>query len=86
MPPTNLPAPVFIRGFIRAYCQALGESPEEALAIYEGREVQVVASRARRLRLRDARTTAAAPRTRGASWSASPCWSSSAWRSSRWRS
>jgi len=34
----ELPAPVFIRGFIRAYCQALGESPEEALAYYDGRD------------------------------------------------
>jgi cytoskeleton protein RodZ len=34
----ELPAPVFIRGFIRAYCQALGEPPEEALAYYGGRE------------------------------------------------
>jgi cytoskeleton protein RodZ len=34
-----LPAPVFTRGFIRAYCQALGTSPEEALARYDGREV-----------------------------------------------
>ena len=60
----NLPAPVFIRGFIRAYCQALGESPQEALSIYEGREVQVVASTPR---LSSAtRTTAPAPRTRGA--------------------
>src|SRR5947209_10947803 len=33
-----LPAPVFTRGFIRAYCQALGESPEEALALYDGRD------------------------------------------------
>jgi cytoskeleton protein RodZ len=30
-----LPAPPFIRGFIRAYCQALGERPDEALALYE---------------------------------------------------
>ena len=43
----NLPAPVFIRGFIRAYCQALGESPKEALAIYEGHDVHVVVSGAR---------------------------------------
>lgn len=28
----ELPAPVFVRGFIRAYCQALGEPPEHALA------------------------------------------------------
>ncbi len=34
----ELPAPVFIRGFIRAYCQALGEPPDEALAYYDGRE------------------------------------------------
>src|SRR3989442_1680071 len=33
-----LPPPVFTRGFIRAYCQALGESPDEALARYDGRE------------------------------------------------
>jgi cytoskeleton protein RodZ len=30
-----LPAPAFTRGFIRAYCQALGERPDEALALYE---------------------------------------------------
>lgn len=35
-----LPAPVFTRGFIRAYCQAVGASPEEALARYDGREVR----------------------------------------------
>jgi len=34
-----LPSRVFTRGFIRAYCQALGESPDEALATYEGREL-----------------------------------------------
>src|SRR5205085_2624606 len=39
-----LPAPVFTRGFIRAYCQALGESPDEALARYDGREGGVSAS------------------------------------------
>lgn len=33
----KLPAPVFTRGFIRAYCQALGEPLEEALARYENR-------------------------------------------------
>jgi cytoskeleton protein RodZ len=36
----ELPAPVFIRGFIRAYCQALGESPNEALACYDGHDGQ----------------------------------------------
>jgi cytoskeleton protein RodZ len=35
---SELPAPVFIRGFIRAYCQAMGLSPDEALGIYDGRE------------------------------------------------
>lgn len=30
----ELPAPVFTRGFIRSYCQALGEAPDEALARY----------------------------------------------------
>jgi len=34
----ELPAPVFIRGFIRAYCQALGEPPHEALAHYDGHD------------------------------------------------
>src|SRR5215470_13107089 len=33
-----LPAPVFTRGFILAYCQALGESADEALELYDGRE------------------------------------------------
>lgn len=33
----KLPAPVFTRGFIRAYCQALGEPLEDALARYENR-------------------------------------------------
>jgi cytoskeleton protein RodZ len=33
----SLPAPVFAKGFIRAYCQALGVSPDEALALYEQR-------------------------------------------------
>jgi len=31
---TFLPAPVFTRGFIRAYCQALGVGPDEALGQY----------------------------------------------------
>ena len=33
----SLPAPVFAKGFIRAYCQALGVSPDEAIALYEQR-------------------------------------------------
>ncbi len=37
----SLPAPVFTRGFIRAYCQAMGQSPDDALALYDGREVSL---------------------------------------------
>ena len=33
----SLPVPVFTRGFIRAYCQALAVSPDEAMALFEGR-------------------------------------------------
>jgi cytoskeleton protein RodZ len=32
-----LPAPVFVKGFIRAYCQALDVTPDEALALYHQR-------------------------------------------------
>jgi cytoskeleton protein RodZ len=32
-----LPAPVFTRGFIRAYCQLFGVAPDEALALYDQR-------------------------------------------------
>src|SRR5213593_4541892 len=32
-----LPAPVFTKGFIRAYCQVLGVVPDEALALYDPR-------------------------------------------------
>jgi cytoskeleton protein RodZ len=34
---TALPAPVFTRGFIRAYCHAVGETADEALAHYDDR-------------------------------------------------
>jgi cytoskeleton protein RodZ len=30
----ELPAPVFVKGFIRAYCEFLGASPEKALDLY----------------------------------------------------
>jgi cytoskeleton protein RodZ len=33
----SLPAPVFAKGFIRAYCQALGVSADEAIALYDQR-------------------------------------------------
>ena len=32
---TDLPSPVFVRGFIRAYCGFLREAPDEVLAHYE---------------------------------------------------
>jgi cytoskeleton protein RodZ len=32
----DLPAPVFVRGFIRAYCAAVGEPPERAVTLYDG--------------------------------------------------
>src|SRR5207247_9823773 len=50
-----LPAPPFTRGFIRAYCQALHEPPDEALAYYE-------ADRGGQLSPRVAQPPAAAPR------------------------
>jgi cytoskeleton protein RodZ len=32
---SGLPAPVFTKGFIRAYCQAVGAPPDEALQLYD---------------------------------------------------
>jgi cytoskeleton protein RodZ len=31
----DLPAPIFVRGFIRAYCAVVGEPPERSLAFYD---------------------------------------------------
>jgi cytoskeleton protein RodZ len=31
----DLPAPIFVRGFIRSYCAVVGEPPERALAFYD---------------------------------------------------
>ncbi len=57
----ELPAPVFVKGFIRAYCHFLGVTPEEALARYRDILGEPPAS------------TNAAPSARPApSWSASP--------------
>jgi cytoskeleton protein RodZ len=44
----KLPAPVFTRGYVRAYCQALGAAPDEALACYDGRDGRTPASVAAR--------------------------------------
>jgi cytoskeleton protein RodZ len=33
--PDDLPAPVFVKGFIRAYCAFLGSPADEALALYD---------------------------------------------------
>src|SRR5712692_5751037 len=42
-----LPAPVFTKGFIRAYCQVVGASPDEALTRYaESAGVPMPASQA----------------------------------------
>src|SRR5437762_10502690 len=35
-----LPAPVFTRGYIRAYCQALHEAVGEAIALYPSQSVR----------------------------------------------
>ena len=60
---SELPAPVFIRGFIRAYCQALGESPQEALTIYDGHAPLAIGVAGRPPA--PVRTTPPEPRTRG---------------------
>jgi len=43
----ELPAPVFVKGFIRAYCHFLGESPDEALGRYRDMLGQRLAPEAR---------------------------------------
>jgi len=59
----DLPAPVFIRGFIRAYCQALGEPPHEALAYYDGHDGRTPPLPARLVMV--VRPKGMDPRTRG---------------------
>jgi cytoskeleton protein RodZ len=59
----ELPAPVFIRGFIRAYCQALGESPVEALTCFDGHDGPAPPVPTRTA---PARTGGEEPRARGA--------------------
>jgi cytoskeleton protein RodZ len=65
----SLPAPVFTRGFIRAYCQAVGASPEDALARFDGREAREPAPGTAPTRTAVAAalpSTAGDPRTRSA--------------------
>jgi cytoskeleton protein RodZ len=64
---SDLPAPAFTRGFIRAYCQALGEAPEPALALYEQRAGSVPPAPTPSARtIAASRTADGEPRTRGA--------------------
>lgn len=66
---SSLPAPVFTRGFIRAYCQAVGVAPEDALARYDGREVRegaVAAPPPRSTVVASTSSTEGDPRTRSA--------------------
>jgi cytoskeleton protein RodZ len=65
---TSLPAPVFTRGFIRAYCQAVGVAADDALARYDGREVRegVAAPSPRGAVAASTSPTESDPRTRSA--------------------
>ncbi len=57
----ELPAPVFVKGFIRAYCEVLGEPADEALGLYHDMRGEP------RVSERPVPSTRPAP-----SWSASP--------------
>jgi cytoskeleton protein RodZ len=57
----DLPAPVFVRGFIRAYCAAVGEPPERAVTLYDA---SLEAPRAPSLVPRTVLADALAPRRR----------------------
>jgi cytoskeleton protein RodZ len=66
----DLPAPVFVRGFVRAYCQALGELPDRALACLDAQGRTTPSAARVRAAGRSAGGPAAAPterrsRTRG---------------------
>jgi cytoskeleton protein RodZ len=41
----ELPAPVFVKGFLRSYCEALHERPDQALAFYDAIPIAVPSSR-----------------------------------------
>ena len=65
----ELPAPVFVKGFIRAYCEFLDVSPDEALGLYRGAlgepvKPARVASAAHTLPSRRASSSVASPRLR----------------------
>jgi cytoskeleton protein RodZ len=61
-----LPAPVFTRGFIRAYCQALGESPDEVLAHYADDDDGVTSAPPRQIVASPPTPPEAEPRSRSA--------------------
>src|SRR5205814_8275695 len=62
-----LRAPVFTRGFIRAYGHALGEAPEEALARYDERDsAKPAPTRPATVPAAPAPATNGRPRSRGA--------------------
>src|SRR5438093_10541770 len=51
----KLPAAVITRGFIRAYCEVLGERHEQALTLYDGRVCDMAPPKVE-TRKRDARS------------------------------
>src|SRR5262245_6790810 len=61
----SLPAPVFAKGFIRAYCQVLGVSADDAITLYEQRathtERRLVHHEQRASQVRERATVAPAP-------------------------
>ena len=61
-----LPSAVFTRGFIRAYCQAVGESPDQALAAYDSREADAPTVTTAARPVTTAARAASTPRTTGA--------------------
>lgn len=63
---TALPAPVFTRGFILAYCQSLGESADHALALYEPEGAPAAAPRPNAAPLAGPPRSETEPRSRSA--------------------
>ena len=57
----ELPAPVFVKGFIRAYCEFLDSSPEEALGLYRAATGEPVPSHGTVRPLQTSRSRLAGP-------------------------